>query len=100
MWNYAKLSKLAKVYGGPEELVNILVKHGAQEGLKKGRLQMIPVAILAGILGFSVKPIYNYFKGKKARSIAECEAARAELIQGIKDYDAKHQEEDFRDSQE
>lgn len=94
MWNYAKLSKLAKVYGGPENLVNILVKHGTKEGLKTGRLQMIPLVVLTGIIAFLVNPIHDYFKGKKVKSIAEYETARAELIQKIKDYDAKHQKGD------
>lgn len=92
MWNYAKLSKLAKLNGGPEKLVNIIAKEGVRQGIKTGRLQMIPFAIGAFLIGLSIKPIYDYIQGKKAKSIAEYEAARAELIQGIKDYDAAHPE--------
>ena len=92
MWNYAKLSKLAKLNGGPENLVNIITKQGVRQGIRTGRLQMIPIAIGAFLIGISIKPLYDYFQGKKAKSLAEYEAARAELIQGIKAYDAAHPE--------
>jgi hypothetical protein len=88
MWNYAKLSSLAKSNGGPDKLVQLLI----DSGVKKGRWQMVPVAIGAVFAGLAIKPIINYFKAKRSRSQAELEAAKAELIQGIKDYDAAQEQ--------
>jgi len=83
-WNYAELSKLAKANGGPEKLVDLLVKSG-----EKKVLPWVGVAFAGGIaLTVSVKKIIEYFSNKKAISTAEIESAKKELIQGIKDYDA------------
>lgn len=90
MWNYAKLSKLAHSVGGPEKLVEKLIESGAS----KGRFQMIPVILAAFVIGISVVPIINYFKEKRAQSKAELEKAKVELIQGIKNYDAAHPQND------
>ena len=84
MWNYAKLSRLAKSNGGPDKLVQLLI----DSGTKKGRWQMVPVALGAVLIGVAIKPIINYFKAKRSHAPVELEAAKAELIQGIKDYDA------------
>lgn len=89
MWDYAKLSKLAKLSGGPEKLVQTITK----SGVARGRRQMIPVIIGALFLGIALPPIVNYFKAKRLKSQAELEAAKAALIQGIKEYDASHIEE-------
>lgn len=86
MWNYAKLSKLARSCGGPERLVEKLI----DSGVKKGRLQMLPVTIVAFLIGIAIGPIVEYFKKKRAQSDRALEEAKAELIQGIKDYDAEH----------
>lgn len=86
MWNYAKLSKLAKLNGGPEKLVQII----NNAGVIKGRWQMVPVTIGAFLVGTTVTPLVRYFKTKRSKSQAEFEAAKAELIKGIKDYDALH----------
>lgn len=86
MWNYSMLSKLAKLNGGPEKLVQILVA----SGVSKGKLQMIPIVIGALLIGATVTPLVNYFKAKHSQSQAELEKAKAELIQGIKEYDASH----------
>lgn len=83
-WNYAELSKLAKANGGPEKLVEILIKSG-----EKKVLPWVGVALAGGAtLTIGVQKIVKYFSQKKAISAAEVELAKKELIQGIKDYDA------------
>ena len=84
-WNYAQLSKIAKANGGPEKLVNTIFKSGVEKGIVKGRLQML-LFIGLGVLGFWIK----YFWDKQHTSVAELEAAKQELITGIKEYDATH----------
>lgn len=83
-WNYAELSKLAKVNGGPEKLVELMVKSG-----EKKVLPWVGVAFVGGIaVTIGVQEIIEYFSNKKAISSAEVESAKKEIIQGIKDYDA------------
>ena len=86
-WNYAELSKLAKKAGGPEKLVNILID--------SGKNTMKPWLIVAALGGSAftlvVQKIIKYFRNKKKISDAEVEAAKKELIQGIKDYDAEQE---------
>lgn len=93
MWNYAKLSKLAKSNGGPERLVYRLI----DAGVKRGRKQMVPVAITACVIGVAIRPslsnFINYVKAKRAQSKARLKATEVELIQGIKDYDTAHEQE-------
>ena len=84
-WNYANLSKLAKANGGPEELVDKLVN--------SGKLQMLPWIGVAFGCGIAATKLVQYFKQLKAKSTAELEAAKQEVIQGIKEYDAAHNEE-------
>lgn len=84
-WNYANLSKLAKANGGPEELVDKLVN--------SGKLQMLPWIGVAFGCGIAATKLVQYFKRLKAKSTTELEAAKQEVIQGIKEYDAAHNEE-------
>lgn len=92
-WDYAELSKAAKAAGGPEKLVE-MIEAGGRE---KGRSSMWPwvglAATGASFLTAAVIKLVDHFKKKKAISQAAVEAAKAELIQGIKDYDATHPEE-------
>jgi len=86
-WNYAALSKMAKVNGGPDRFVEFLIKSGA-----KKVLPWIVVAFAGGIalgiaLTVGVQKIFAYFSQNKAISAAEVESAKKELIQGINDYD-------------
>lgn len=90
MWNYAKLSKLAKIFGTPEKLVQFLI----DMGIKKGRLQMIPFVIAAFALGIALIPLINYFKAKRVQSAQEFEEAKQMLIKGIEDYDAAQLKEE------
>ncbi len=83
-WNYAELSKLAKANGGPEKLVDLLIKSG-----EKKVLPWVGVAFAGGIvLTIGIQKIIEYFSHKKTISSDEVESAKKEVIQGIKDYDA------------
>jgi hypothetical protein len=85
-WDYAELSKMAKKNGGPEKLVEILVKSG-----EKKVFPWAGVAFVVGIiLTLGVQKTKRYFSQKKNISVADVELAKEELIQGIKDYDAAH----------
>ena len=86
-WNYAELSKLAKKAGGPEKLVNILI----DSGKNKMKPWMIVAALGGSAFTLIVQKIIKYFRNKKKISDAEVEAAKKELIQGIKDYNAEQE---------
>ena len=95
-WDYAELSKAAKAAGGPEKLVNLIEEGGKSIGRIEGQSSMVPWIGLAalGASAFTAGVIKwrEYLKEKKAISQAAVEEAKAELIQGIKDYDASHPE--------
>ena len=89
-WNYAELSKLAKENGGPEKLVELLIESG-----KKSVYPWIGVAFAGGVaLTVGVQNTIKYLKEKRKTSSLAVEEAKQELIQGIKEYDASHQEEE------
>ena len=85
MWNYAKLSKAAKICGGPEQLVETIFSAGKKTGMIK-LLPLLPFLLAAGM---GVQKLIDYIKEKRRASREELEAAKQELIQGIKDYDAR-----------
>ena len=96
-WDYAELSKAAKAAGGPEKLVNLIEEGGKSIGRIEGQSSMVPwiglAALGASALTAGVIKLVDHFKSKKAISQAAVDEAKAELIQGIKDYDAAHPEE-------
>lgn len=92
-WDYAELSKAARACGGPEKLV----EHIVSVSKRAGRIEMVPAIggfFMAGIIvGGAVFKALNYFRTKKDATNAELEAAKAELVDGIKTYDSSHPEE-------
>lgn len=99
MWDYANLSKLAKENGGPEKLVESIFDSGKQAG-KKESLPLIAVAAIGGFIVYAVgEKIIAKFKKKAELSEESMVAAKEELIQGIKDYDAEHDSEDTDSSE-
>ena len=96
-WDYAELSKAAKAAGGPEKLVNLIEEGGKSIGRIEGQSSMVPwiglATLGASALTAGVIKLVDHFKAKKAISQAAVDEAKAELIQGIKDYDAAHPEE-------
>jgi hypothetical protein len=83
-WGYAELSKMAKNNGGPEKLVEMLIKSG-----EKKVYPLIGAAFVGGGLFAIVgQKIYKHFSQKNGISVTHIELVKKELIQGIKDYDA------------
>ena len=93
-WDYSDLSKLAKAYGGPEKLVN----HLAEEGMKAGRQQMVPVIvggiIISSVASVGITKLVEYLKSEKKKSSQALEEAKEELVQGIEEYDASHPDDE------
>lgn len=89
-WNYAELSKLAKVAGGPEQLMTQVKTASEAVGRMQGRMEMIPLVFVSMGLGAALKSLYDYYKEKKETSQEEADKAEKELIKGIKEYDLLH----------
>lgn len=93
MWDYAKLSKTAKLYGGPEQLIAKIIEYGRTLEHKNTTPKLVAASGLGILGGFVVSKIIEHFRNKELVSTAAFEEAKQELIQGIKDYDAVHPEE-------
>lgn len=92
-WDYAQLSKAAKKAGGPENLMNMLIESGKDAGHKE-MLPLVGIAAGIGALGYAgISRLVKFFKKKTRISPEAVEEAKAELIKGIEDYDAKCSEE-------
>ena len=93
-WDYAELSKAAKVAGGPEKYVEMLELASKEAG----KIEMLPwlgvAAVGASLLTAATIKVVDYFKSKKKKNEAEIEKAKKEIINGIKDYDDTHPDED------
>ena len=93
-WDYAELSKAAKAAGGPEKYVDML----EQASKDAGKMEILPwlgvAAVGASLLTAATIKVVDYFKSKKKKNEAEIEKAKKEIINGIKDYDDTHPDED------
>ncbi len=85
-WDYAGLSHAAKEAGGPEKLVEKIIVMAK----KTGRKEMIPVVAVSSVISF----VAGILIGKKSQIKKEqdLEKLKKELIDGINDYDKKHQD--------
>lgn len=98
-WDYAKLSKLASLNGGPEELLQkhaaLYMKKGFTDGYEKGAKSKNPiiaaVCVIGPILGAGGMWAYNNVKQKKelaamseAADNEEIRKVEAELVSGMK----------------
>ena len=96
-WDYAELSKAAKEAGGPEKLMDLLIEAGKDSGHKE-MLPVVGIALGLGALGYAgISKLVKLFRNKKKISPEAVEAAKAELIKGIEEYDASHAEEALTD---
>ena len=100
-WPYADLSKNAKVAGGPEKYLEMIEEGGKEIGRAEGQAAMLfwlsVTAVGASMLTATVMTVINHFKTKKAIAQKTVEQAKAELIQGIKEYDTAHADEQQED---
>ena len=89
-WNYAELSRVAKLFGGPEALMVKLIQ--------SGRKQMIPAVVGSGVVGVGIglgmPRVIKFFSERNNKEIEEVEKAKEELVNGIKEYDAINSSED------
>ena len=82
-WNYTELSKAAKESGGDEQLVDNLISEDKAE-----MLPVVGLAFLAGsAITVGVQKAVRYYQNKRVETKQRADDARAELIQGIKEYD-------------
>ena len=90
-WDYAELSKAAKVAGGPEQYVEMLERASRDAG----KMEMLPwvgvAAVGASLLTVAAVKVVDFFKSKKRQNQEDIEAAKQEIIAGIKAYDAEHE---------
>ena len=87
-WDYALLSEKAKAAGGPDKLVEQLVEQGRQLGAKQ-TWSKVGIGIGAAGAAVGLSAIVYYFANAvvQKKKKAEIEKLKAELIQGIKEYD-------------
>ena len=90
-WDYAELSKAAKAAGGPEKYVEMLERASREAG----KMEMLPwlgvAAVGASLLTVATVKVIGYFKSKKQQNQEDIEAAKQEIIAGIKAYDAEQE---------
>ena len=92
-WNYAELSKAAKLAGGPEKYVEGLINGSKALGRSAGRSEMVPWLFVACGIGSAVQwGIHKLIDVLNEPTQEEVEVARQNLIQGIKNFDAAHDE--------
>ena len=90
-WDYTELSKAAKAAGGPEKYVEMLECASRDAG----KMEMLPwvgvAAVGASLLTVAAVKVVDFFKSKKRQNQEDIEAAKQEIIAGIKAYDAEHE---------
>lgn len=93
-WDYAELSKAAKAAGGPEKYVEMLELTSKDAG----KMEMLPwigaTAVGASLVTAAAIKVVDYFKAKKKKNQMEIVKAKEEIINGIKEYDAMHPDEE------
>ena len=73
--------------------MDLLIESGKDTGHKE-MLPVVGIALGIGALGYAgISKLVKFYKKKKKISPEAVEAAKAELIKGIENYDAAHPEE-------
>ncbi len=102
-WDYAVLAKQAKEAGGPEAFLEFIKDSarddGVSQGISQGRKEG---AIATGIIGLMVclgyKVCRKFLKKEEKYPKEAVKIAETELINGIRDYDKNHEDNNFADS--
>ena len=93
-WDYAELSKAAKMAGGPEKYVEMLETASRDSG----KMEMLPwiglAAVGASLLTVATMKVIDYYKSKNSKNKKAIEVSKQEIIEGIKEYDAEHENAD------
>ena len=84
-WDYANMAHMAKIHGGPEQYVDLILKKGMQDGIKQGRIEAALVLLGAAAGGVIVKTIVDKKQSKRKVSDEEYRKAREALISEIKE---------------
>ena len=93
-WDYAELSKNANAAGGPEKYVEMLESTSKAAGKKEMLPWIGAAAVGASLVTTAAIKIVDYFKSKKKKNQIEIAKAKEEIINGIKEYDAMHLDEE------
>ncbi len=93
-WDYAELSKAAKMAGGPEKYVEMLESASKDAG----KMEMLPwigvAAVGASLLTAATINVVDYLKSKRAQNQQAIDTAKQEIINGIKTYDEEQERHD------
>ena len=91
-WEFSELSKLAAKHGGPEKLLAIVKEFSLQEGVKRGKIKMIPwlfatfgVGVLARDAAPKTAQFIEHCRIKFNKQNITAEVAEELLIQLIKE---------------
>lgn len=99
VWDYAELSKLAKKFDGPKNMIEALQKNSYLKGFMAGKAAESPKKLFYGALGAIVGvaglKAYEHFSKNEEPDNAdeltaeETAAIEQELISGIEKYDSE-----------
>ena len=93
-WDYAKLSREAKDYGGPEKFVDVLEEASKAVGRTEGQEEMFPWLVVSAVGGVILTYItikgLGWFNKKKDISQREVDTAKTDMISDIKEHDVTH----------
>lgn len=86
-WDYATLSKLAKEFGGPEQLIATITKNASKAGMGKGIIIGASIAT-AGVITYEkgAQKIKDFI-AKRKQEKADAELARKELLKKLHEQD-------------
>lgn len=84
MWDYAALSQVAKLEGGPEALVNKIYADGVSQGRAGMAAWVIGAFALGGLVAVGVLKGIDYIEKRQEE---KAQKTKQELIDGIREYD-------------
>ena len=93
-WDYAELSKAAKAAGGPEKYVEMLELTSRDAGKMEMRPWIGAAAVGASVATVAAIMVVDNIKSKKKKNEIEIAKAKEDIINGIKEYDAMHPDEE------
>lgn len=93
IWDYAELSKKAKEYGGPEKLIEIIFNDGRSTGHREMKTIVVGGVIVGIAVGVGMKMAIDYIYKKVVISKSDVEKSKAQIINGINEYDIAEKRE-------